>query len=56
MQLYLIGSGTEKVEKAPLICLKMTLFTNEIYGKKVPGEYRGQIFFYMATNYDFELK
>ena len=46
----------KKFDKAPLLCSKMTLFTDEIYGKKVPKEYKGQLFFYMVTKYDCELK
>ena len=45
-----------KFDKAPLICLKMTLFTDDIYRKKVPEEYRGQIFLHMVTKYDCNLK
>ena len=34
----------------------MTLFADEIYGKKVPKKYRGELFLYMVNNYDCELK
>ena len=52
----MIGAGTENVDKAPLLCSKMTLFTYEIYGKKVPNEYKGHLFFYMVTRCDYKLK
>ena len=45
MKLSLIGSGMENIDKAPLLYSKMTLFTDEIYGKTVPEEYKGQLFF-----------
>ena len=54
VQLSLIGASMEKVEKAPLLCSNMKLFTDEIYEKKVPEEYKGNLFLYMVTKYDCE--
>ena len=45
MQLSFIGAGMEKVDKAPLIWQTIMLFTDETNGKKVPEEYKGQLFF-----------
>ena len=56
MHLSLIFVGMEKVNKAPLLWLKMTLFMDEIYGKKITEKYKVQLYFYMVAKYDCELK
>ena len=55
-QLSLIDSRIEKIKKPPFIWLNITLFKNEIYGKKITKEYKGHILLDMVTKYGFELK
>ena len=55
-QLTLFGAGMEKVDKAPLLLGHSTLFTDAIYGKKVPEEHKDQLFLYYVKSYDAETK
>ena len=53
-QLTLFGTGISKIDKAPLLLNQSTLFTDAIYGKKVPEEHKGQLFLYFVKSYDAE--
>ena len=55
-QVTLFGSGINKIDKAPLLLNESTLFTDAIYGKKVPDEHKGQLFLYFVKGYDAESK
>ena len=44
IQLDLLGAGMQYIDKAPLMLSKLVLLTDEIYGKKVPKEMKGQLF------------
>ena len=56
LQLSLIGAGMGKVDKASLLCSKITFFKDEIYGKKIPKKYKSQLFLYMVTKYNSYIK